>query len=206
MQAIKDSRPEDINAWRHKKAGEAGSVENKTKNLLSKIKIAHDGPVDKPTKAHVSRMIADIWQQFFAEQEASVAVETAPQETQTITLKCYYGDDIRVVEISRKSTFEDIYNALITKFGGNMLQVTYIDEEGDYITVDSLATLEKAIVSQGVHRSQKALKLYLFERPVPLTGVSSPIGSPVGSPMGNSLLARMAADDVACPYILHASY
>jgi hypothetical protein len=201
LQAIKDSRPEDINAWRHKKADETGSVENKTKHLLRKIKLAHDGPADKPTKVHVSRMIAEIWQAFFADADAAASGPVAPvtpAPVQSIALKCYYGDDIRVVEVSRDATFEEIYTSLSTKFGGHALQVTYVDEDGDYVTVDSISTLEKAVICQNAHRTQKAVKLHLFERPVPL--VSSPIGSPVGSPMGvmSPLMARVATDDVAC--------
>ena len=79
-------------------------------------------------------------------------------------LKCCYGDDIRVVEIQTDITFEQLQETIFSRFGGKQLNITYKDEEGDYITIDSLALLQKTANSQ-LASGAKAVKLFLFDRP-----------------------------------------
>lgn len=214
MTAIKESRPEDLNAWRQRKPGEGNSVESKIRVILYKIKIAHDSPMTtKPAKAHISRMIGEIWVQFFAEQQqqpqalhsapavhqqfdpSSVVVAAPPAPSASIyNIKCYFGDDIRVLEVPRTSSWEDIRASILAKYGATPdrhINITFVDEEGDHITVDSLALMEKASAGAG----NRAVKLHLVEKSLHSSALGSPIGSPVApmSPLAHRL--NSASDD-----------
>eukprot|EP01122_Echinamoeba_exundans_P009822 TRINITY_DN3538_c0_g1_i1.p1 TRINITY_DN3538_c0_g1~~TRINITY_DN3538_c0_g1_i1.p1 ORF type:complete len:1064 (+),score=289.89 TRINITY_DN3538_c0_g1_i1:121-3312(+) len=208
MTEIKEARPEDLNAWRQRKPGEGNSVEAKVRNILYKVKIAHDSPATtKPAKAHISRMIGELWMRHFAEQPAQqqqqivdpasvVIAAPVPAAASIFSIKCYFDDDIRVLEVPRTASWDEIRIAIFAKYGLTIdrhINITYADEEGDHITVDSLALLEKAsLVTPG-----RAIKLYLVEK----HGHSSSLGSPIGSPKApmSPLAHRLASandDDV----------
>jgi len=176
--AIKQSPPEELEAWRQKarRPGET-SIEDKIKSLLFKIKRVHDANEGGKVSRHISQMIAETWNTFFG----SNTFETR------ILIKCYCGDDIRVLEVHKDIKFEDIYRELQAKYGKG-ITVTYADAEGDPITLDSQSALETAI-EMHIKDAARTLKLKIATRShlgLPI-GTPSPslIGSPYATPRGS---------------------
>jgi Ca2+-binding EF-hand superfamily protein len=181
LAAMKESKPEDLNAWRGQLKPGDTPVEHKVKSILYKVKIALDRAGQKTAKNHLSTMIMDIWKQYFA--------TSGPQPQNKILLKCFLGDDIRVIEVPRDIQFNDLQNGLQTKYAKQM-NITYKDEEGDHITIDSQPILQKVLAAadKAKHRT---VKLYLIEKSDAThrdLGISASPGSPFGSPLGTRKL------------------
>eukprot|EP01087_Luapelamoeba_hula_P013814 TRINITY_DN3982_c1_g1_i5.p1 TRINITY_DN3982_c1_g1~~TRINITY_DN3982_c1_g1_i5.p1 ORF type:complete len:859 (+),score=157.44 TRINITY_DN3982_c1_g1_i5:1017-3593(+) len=182
LQLLKQTPAADLDSWRQgtHRASEP-PLEDMLKSLLYKIKRVHDANKDSTVSRHISQMIAEVWNTYFQDK----VVEAK------ILIKCYYGDEIRVLEVPRHIKFTDLIAELQQKYGKG-ISITYQDEEGDPITIDSQLTLDSAI-EKTIKASSKTLKVRVVARqplqtpfltPSPsLRG--SPLVTPSGSPPGS---------------------
>lgn len=197
LQALRYASKDELDAWRQNShtPGEA-PVEDKIRSLLFKIKRVHDGNSEAKISRHISQMIGSVWKEYYKDNQDHL--------DNKVLVKCYHGDDIRVVEVPRDVRYQDFLSELQGKYVGP-LTVTYKDEEGESITIDSQGSLETAI-HKHLKEAAKTLKLRISIRGLtafsPLATPSaslrgSPIPSPRASPPGSPLRKRKRpADDV----------
>eukprot|EP00005_Dracoamoeba_jomungandri_P001938 CAMPEP_0174261552 /NCGR_PEP_ID=MMETSP0439-20130205/11494_1 /TAXON_ID=0 /ORGANISM="Stereomyxa ramosa, Strain Chinc5" /LENGTH=1028 /DNA_ID=CAMNT_0015346041 /DNA_START=22 /DNA_END=3108 /DNA_ORIENTATION=- len=173
LQAIEQAPPEELQAWRQKKEDSQPTVQDRIKSLLFKIKRVHDNNSDSPISIHISKMIQDIWNNFFG--------DVGHQER--ILLKCYHENEVRITEIPADISFASLQRALRAKYGD--MHITYEDEEGDEVTLDNQKALQTAI-SQYRKQATRTLKIKIItEAPLrspAATPAPSLRGSPVTSP------------------------
>jgi len=172
LQSLKESKPEDLAAWKQSEAstGET-SIEFKLRNLLTKVKVGLErSSTDSSVKQNVLRMIDETFRAYFTAPDPQVAAGAAsaapvPPPVTMVLLKCFYGDDIRVAEVPTTVTFEQLQEIIFNKFGfvGKAINITYKDEEGDNVTIDSISLLQKAAQLQ-LGAGAKAIKLTLVDR------------------------------------------
>ena len=60
---------------------------------------------------------------------------TTSTPTSTVLIKCYLPDDIRVFEVSRDISYEDLMALMVAKYGRSML-VSFLDTDGDPVRLE----------------------------------------------------------------------
>ncbi|KAL6041074.1 SH3 and multiple ankyrin repeat domains 3 [Balamuthia mandrillaris] len=78
-----------------------------------------------------------------------------------LTLKCFFGDDISLIKVTKSITFPQLKTRLRKEYGSRMV-IRYKDEEGDHIRIRKSSHLKTAI--EGVSADNNTLRLYLTER------------------------------------------
>jgi len=73
------------------------------------------------------------------------AESTEPVLSSSIRVKCRYGNDTRLLEITNNITFDDLQRKVFEKFGNNTLQLQYKDEDGDLVKMVSQGDLNLAL-------------------------------------------------------------
>lgn len=166
---VKSSQSTSLKAWRESK-GDDMSLKEKVKLLLNKI--GHEHALNESTdkvSATICTIISDINQTVFEGEEFALE--------RRVLVKCHLGDEIRAMEIPRKSTFDDLRNIIFHRFD-IICTISYKDREGDMIKLDAYS-FEKALEDYDKAANNQALRLYLtLERPEATQSYSTPQGSP----------------------------
>ncbi|KAL6057997.1 NADPH oxidase 5 [Balamuthia mandrillaris] len=175
LRALKQSSTKELEAWRQKsRHPKDNTVEEKIRSLLFKIKRVHDSNKDSKISRHVSRMIGTIWKEFFDKEESYEA---------KVLLKCYFGEgkDIRVVEVPKTVSYTALLNELQAKYGTSLV-LTYLDDEGDPVTIDSQQSLAAAF-DKYFRDSARTLKLRISAQNPLVSPIITPSPSLLGSPI-----------------------
>lgn len=80
-----------------------------------------------------------------------------------ITLKIVRGEEIRVMHLM-PSTWAEMQESLNNMYGSSNFHITYLDEEGDHITIGNDMDLEEAY---NFYSGKPSMKLYLKPKNVP---------------------------------------
>lgn len=163
---IKDSPPENMNSWRQAKPGQL-SVEQRCKILLEKVGYEHSQETENKISQHICQMILDIDKTFFQGQEENL-------QEKLLLVKCYFGDDIRVIEVPKSISFEELRDIIFYRYD-RICNISYKDKENDLITLDNYS-LATALNSPEVTQSN-ILKLYLYDEKQQIS-TSTPYGTP----------------------------
>jgi len=70
---------------------------------------------------------------------------SGPVISSSIRVKCRYGNDTRLLEITSNITFDELQRKVFEKFGNNTLQLQYKDEDGDLVKMVSQGDLSLAL-------------------------------------------------------------
>jgi Ca2+-binding EF-hand superfamily protein len=143
------SNSEEEKAWR--KAAEAGGevsarrVEELIAALLFKVKKANDRAASSQSRV-MSRAIAAIWERFFGK-----STSTQASSESSVFFKCVMqgeasGHDIRIVEVSKNVTYEQLSEKLQAKYHRRLV-LQFKDADGDQVVLDSEAALKRALLS-----------------------------------------------------------
>jgi len=73
------------------------------------------------------------------------STSTGPGLSASIRVKCRYGNDTRLLEITNNITFDELQRKVFEKFGNNTLQLQYKDEDGDLVKMVSQGDLNLAL-------------------------------------------------------------
>lgn len=181
LKAIAETAPKDKEghpSWRASSKGGETSIEEKIMDILVKVKKAADFAQNQ----QVSSMVLEIWAKFFQPLGFSLGHAQARQ----VTLKIYYQSETRVLEVAPSITFGELDSQLAKKFG-RRLSISYKDEEGESIVIDSETVMSRAMAffMTSAKNGQPVGRLYLLDHPS--AGPPSPSSSPVaGSALSSS--------------------
>lgn len=90
-------------------------------------------------------------------------------------MKFYYGDDIRVVEVSSSLTYDELRKGVDRKYNLKGLKISYKDSEGDLVTIDSQSGLAAAFTQ---YRKVKETTMKIFIQEVQ-TQQPFPVSNPI---------------------------
>eukprot|EP00051_Salpingoeca_urceolata_P010998 m.135241 g.135241 ORF g.135241 m.135241 type:complete len:163 (+) comp16940_c0_seq4:635-1123(+) len=114
----------------------------------------------------------------------SMSASTGPRDSH-IRIKCIYGDEKRILFVSRPVIFDTLYQQ-ISELYGQRLTIKFEDEETDLVAIKSQAELDHAIDLFDRSEANYSLRLHLTEFSY---GVSPP-GSATNVTMGCTGLLR----------------
>eukprot|EP00051_Salpingoeca_urceolata_P010999 m.135263 g.135263 ORF g.135263 m.135263 type:complete len:641 (+) comp16940_c0_seq6:635-2557(+) len=120
----------------------------------------------------------------------SMSASTGPRDSH-IRIKCIYGDEKRILFVSRPVIFDTLYQQ-ISELYGQRLTIKFEDEETDLVAIKSQAELDHAIDLFDRSEANYSLRLHLTEFSY---GVSPP-GSATNSWSSGSPSTRLGIADV----------
>eukprot|EP00455_Lapot_gusevi_P001572 TRINITY_DN10610_c0_g2_i2.p1 TRINITY_DN10610_c0_g2~~TRINITY_DN10610_c0_g2_i2.p1 ORF type:complete len:496 (-),score=120.42 TRINITY_DN10610_c0_g2_i2:115-1602(-) len=165
---ICDEMDEKMDSWREKTNS---PLENHIGALLTRIRAVYSvtlSPVSNAMCEHITSVLQGVEQKLKALQVAredrkrNAEFKSAFPEASrdTITVKCFFNGDNRMLEVPRSMPLPQIALQVTLKYGRPLI-LQYQDEEGDKITLDSAALLAKALALMAKQNSN-ILKLYLL--------------------------------------------
>lgn len=148
-------------AWKAPPKEGEKSIEQRLQWLLFKLKKAHDANTQDSASRHVSAQIVQIWKQYFPPKDSNTPLDENVRVGEMLLLKCVHNEEVRVVEVAENIEFPALNTLLETKYG-RQLNITFKDDEGDYVTIDDQASLLKAI-SFFKKKTGRTIRLHLFD-------------------------------------------
>jgi serine/threonine-protein phosphatase 2B regulatory subunit len=79
--------------------------------------------------------IMDGYYQSSSHEEEFQASQSQATQSAQILVKCYFPDDIRLLEVAKNISYEDLIALIAAKYG-RTLNVSYIDADGDPVRLD----------------------------------------------------------------------
>lgn len=202
MMTVAEELTDEMDAWRKVSATSTMSLEEQLVGLLAAIKSMHER-ARLTGSAHISEQINESVKQFQATykkkqvelakkrglkkmeaktpapltRSGSKAMVTGSVSPGWISVKCFFDGDNRVLEVARDVTLKTLSLQVNLKYGKPVV-IQYEDDDGDKITIDSQAILEKALAKL----ENDVLKLYLL--PAKGFSVTPATAAPLGSAFG----------------------
>lgn len=165
------------NFRRNRDSEAKGQLEQRLFSLLQRIYAAVDAAnafqlpnqQKEATKASIEKILTEFGVSTNPDQ---------PEAPSTVLIKCYLPDDIRIFEVARNITYDDLVALLTVKYGRN-LSVSYLDAEGDPVRLDADSMVVAfASMNQATDISLPTVKLHLTDRSTPSKVTPAPQSPP----------------------------
>lgn len=165
------------NYRRNRDSQAKGELEQRLFSLLQRTHAAVDAANAFQLSGHIKDTVKQEIEKVLNEFGASVNPVQVEEAVLKVLVKCYLPDDIRIFEVTRDISYDDLIALVTVKYGRNMT-VSYLDAEGDPIRLeaDSMPVVFGALQTNDI--SLPTIKLHLSDRSTPSKMTPAPPSPP----------------------------